>query len=279
MQQITVDVPENFNIFLYGDDHEGTLARHNDGWNTMADMINEDYDGFPNFAVDHGDIIEAIMVDDPRYDAKTSKEGSILDQLYQAQRNRDSFKDKLITILDGNHPRKLQKFGELTEKLCTDLGVQYGTYSAVIKYKCNGKVIFKHHCHHGFGTIRSIAHPAVRRNTNKKISLMNKFASKFGDCVLNSMGHTHQLIILEPEKSLYLTAGHKVRQNYTGSEHTASYIDPNMRWYVNTGSFYKTFLDGVSTYAEIAGYDPVELGFAIVKVRDKKISDIEKVII
>ena len=36
---------------------------------------------------------------------------------------------------------------------------------------------------------------------------------------------------------------------------------------------------GVSGYAERFGYDPIELGFVIVRVRDKQIVDIDKIVI
>jgi len=35
----------------------------------------------------------------------------------------------------------------------------------------------------------------------------------------------------------------------------------------------------VSGYAEIGGYDPIELGFCIAKIRNRKLVDVEKVIL
>ena len=280
MQYIIKEVPANFNIFLFGDDHEGTEARHDDGWNSMVDMIMNPYDGYKNFAVDHGDIIEAIDRLDKRYDECTTKEGSILKQISNAKRHRVPFCEKIITILDGNHPLKKNPIGEITRTVCEDLKVPFGTYSCVIDYRFKNTTIFKQYAHHGFGSVKSIAYPLTRRLTNKRISVMYKASSKFGDCVLSSMGHTHQLIIVKPERALYLkTVKGKLVQEYTKIEMMGDYLNPDMRYYVNTGSFHKTYVEGVSTYAERAGYDPVDLGFAIVKVRDKKIADIEKVII
>jgi len=60
-----------------------------------------------------------------------------------------------------------------------------------------------------------------------------------------------------------------------------SFIHPDLRWYVNTGSFYKLYADGknVSGYAERAGYDPNELGYVVVRVKDGIINDVERVVI
>ena len=55
------------------------------------------------------------------------------------------------------------------------------------------------------------------------------------------------------------------------------YIHPDHRWYVSAGSFLKLYEEGVSGYAEIGEYDPVELGFAIARVRNQKIVWVDKV--
>lgn len=48
---------------------------------------------------------------------------------------------------------------------------------------------------------------------------------------------------------------------------------------MNTGSFLKLFGQDVSGYGEIAGYDPVELGYVVVEVRDRQIHTVRKVTI
>ena len=41
---------------------------HADGWDQMVDMVRTPYDGAShNIVVDHGDAIEAIKTDDPRF--------------------------------------------------------------------------------------------------------------------------------------------------------------------------------------------------------------------
>ena len=134
--------------------------------------------------------------------------------------------------------------------------------------------------HHGFGSINSSADDPVRREANMLLSLKRKFRDKAGDCLINASGHTHKLLIKPPITRLYINYEKgKAKQHYTSAEQTQSYIPEDLRWYVNTGCFYKLYHEGVSGYAERAGYNPLELGFAIVRVENGIVKDIEKHII
>ena len=125
-----------------------------------------------------------------------------------------------------------------------------------------------------------MAYPYSRRKANRELSLKSKFTEKFGDCLLNSMGHTHQLIVVRPIPQPYMaTVDNGLKMKYTKPTKTDGFIDPDHRWYVNTGSFYRAYKDGVSSYVEKAGYNPVELGFAVVRVRGGNIEDIDKIIV
>jgi hypothetical protein len=73
--------------------------------------------------------------------------------------------------------------------------------------------------------------------------------------------------------------GKNLLSKYTGPRKTGGYIHPDYRHYLCCGSFHRTYGDGYSTYAEHAGYDPVELGFFVVRVRDRKIEGIDKITI
>jgi hypothetical protein len=248
-------------------------------------MMHSDYDGCKNnYGIDHGDIIEGICVDDPRYDGLTT-EANVYQQMQQAMRNRARIADKLLVIMEGNHPLKLWRFfgpskPGLTETVCKDIGVNYGTWSCVLEYKTlNGKGLhFRHFATHGAGTFRSVADDPKRRYANIKLSLKKKLKGKVGDCLLMSCGHAHTMIYCEPEPELYMqTTGNKLKGKYTGPKKVDGYIHPDYRHYLCCGSFYKIYAYGHSGYAEIAGYDPVQLGFWITKVRDRKIVGIDPV--
>ena len=297
MQIIRKIVPNNFNLFLIGDQHIGSILSSSKLWIKMIHMVNSEVDGINprnNFVVDHGDMLEAIDVQDKRFDISTVggedengnpvrdlRMAQILNQAQKAVLDRQDIRKNLITILKGNHEQKLLRHGNyVKDYVCERLGIEYGTYSCVIEYvDRKDRLLFKHYAHHGFGSIKSIAHPSKRRHANRKISLMQKFDAKFGDCLLSSMGHTHQLIICDPEPVLYMeTKDGKIEQRYTKPSKTTGYIEPNHRWIVNTGSFLKTFGIGFDGYGERAGYDPIELGFILVKIRERKIDKVEKVV-
>jgi len=280
MRLIRKTLPLNHNLFLFGDDHEGMSNRHDEGWTMLVKMMKSKYEGCKeNFGVDHGDIIEAIPCTDPRYD-RSSEKSNYLNQIDQAIENRELIRAKLVCILDGNHPYKYVEFGNSTDKVCEKLGVPYGTHMTHITYETTkGNVMYRHYAYHGWRTMRSGADDPIRRDANLKLSLKRQLKDKFADCALMTLGHTHKLVIVEPTKSLYLTGGDDIKQHYTGSHQADSYIHPDHRWYVNTGSFMKLYGHGYSTYAERFGYDPMELGFAIVRVRDGIIQGIDKIVL
>ena len=70
MRLLQTVLPDNFNLYLFGDAHRGTIAHHEDGFKEMVQTILDDPIGY---AIDHGDMIEAITVDDKRYDPDTCK--------------------------------------------------------------------------------------------------------------------------------------------------------------------------------------------------------------
>jgi hypothetical protein len=282
MEILSYNLPLDWNLFLFGDDHEGAALRHVHGWEQLVDMMHSDYDGLPpsrNRGLHHGDILEAIQTDDKRYESHETKEPLTLAQIYQSIRNLDPIKAQMLCLLDGNHPQKLHKFGGISAHIAKELAIPYGTWAAKLIYKdSKDNVQFKHFATHGSGSISSVADDPQRRKTNYRLSLKRKLKNKFGDTVLNSMGHTHKIIICEPTRDLFITdEDNEHRQYYTGPPAIPTgYIHPDFRWYVNTGAFLKLYGDGFSSYAERAGYDPIELGFCVAKIRKGQIVGIDK---
>lgn len=92
--------------------------------------------------------------------------------------------------------------------------------------------------------------------------------------------NTHKLLVVEPAPKLLIEDdGTKLRSRYLpaplGSE---SYIEPDSRWYCNTGSYLKSQMLGHDSYAEMAGYDPIELGHIEVDIEDRKIARVRRVV-
>jgi len=288
MRIIEKKVQSDFNLFQFGDVHTGSIMSHSEGWEMLVDMMCSPYDGLPatrNYGVDHGDMIEGITVDDPRFDGTTTQ-GNVLHEKDVAVEMRKQIKDRLIVALDGNHPRKLWRWSGvagrgLSQIICEDAGIEYGTWSCIIVYKdSKDRLMFKQYATHGKKMISSTADDPKRRITNMELILKRHLKFKMGDCALMTKGHTHKLLCCRPASELYMVDdGGTLKQRYTESNHTDEYIHPDHRWYLNTGSFYKLYGDGFSGYAEIAEYDPLELGFWVVKVRDRKIHDVDKVVL
>lgn len=286
MQLITVQQPDNFNHFFFGDAHECNPLSSNGGWEQLVDMLHSPYDGCKNNTCsDGGDMIDAITVDDKRFDPRyaTDKQGKPLPlplrQAKMAVERRRPIAKLLQWILDGNHEYALRRFGDITQSVCEELGVTYGTYSVKATFlDKKGNLMFKAYDTHGRKGISSAADDPLRRETNMRLTLKRHLKFKAGDCAVMVKHHTHKLLVCKPESELYLT-DHEgaITQNYTGWGQAESYIHPDLRWYGNAGSFLKLFGDGISGYAELAEYDPVELGFLVLKVRDRKIVSLDKV--
>jgi hypothetical protein len=284
MKRVEFTLPDNANIFLIGDRHKGSSFSSDSDWLKTVDMIKAPYDGVKtNFVVDHGDCIEGIAIDDPRYDPLEHKD-SVLKQMEDCSKEYSVIADNMILMLDGNHPttKALKRFGEVTRKICNDAGIRFGTWSSHISYMDKkGNLMFKHFCTHGRKSITSSLSDPHRRRSALEHSLRNTLRAKWGDCKLMSRGHTHKIITSAPERDLYLYMNGEIRQGYKmDSSYNDMYIPPSLRYYASTGSFFKLYgEDGSVSYAEEADYDPIELGFVVAKVRDKQLVGLDEVIL
>lgn len=275
MNILRFTVHDNFDLVLFGDDQEGNVLKHRDGYQETIEYILEKKN---RFALHMGDEMEGFWIDDPRYTVETithdplSQQRSVLSELQPL-----ADEGRLISILYGNHTHKLlPKIGNITKDTCEKLGVPYLGFATVIEFADHLGVQWKGFFMHGRRTIRSIADDPIRRAANEKLQLKQSLKNKMGDCILQAMGHSHRLIISPPERNLYLTTDNDdIKQHYTGHI-GAKYIHPDSRWYINTGSYLRTFGMGVTSYSELGGYDPIELGCAVVHIRDRQIVDATK---
>lgn len=271
-------VPNDFDLVLFGDTHEGTILRDKVGVQKCIDFIASSK--LPCYAIHMGDAIEAIKPDDPRYDPKLCTNKVPLEQADEIVSQLKPIRKNLVTMLLGNHEMKLHLFGNITEYICRELEVPYGTYSSKVTFEFNDGEYFKIFCHHGFGSVNSHAQSPLQRRTNMQLSLKRKLMFKSADVKIEAMGHTHKLLICPPIGELFLTSDRdRFYQGYTDQVSNGKYIHPDNRWYLNTGSFLKLYQEGVSGYADIAGYDPIELGYLVVEIRDRVIRTVNKHIV
>ena len=274
-------LPPDHDLILASDFHEGTILQKVRALFEMRDKVLRDKNTFLAFG---GDAVEAITVDDKRYSLETDKKETPLKQYRNIQEFFRPIASKTLFILQGNHDWVLARtVGDyLAEVLCPDLKIPYGTATCkwAIKDK-KGRRLYKLFYTHGARNISSVADDPIRREANMLLQLKRKLAAKAGDCEVMAMAHTHKLMIAPPMSSLYLhDDGGKIRSAYTGiGTGSGQYLHPDHRFYVNTGSFLKLYGEHVSGYGERAGYDPVELGYAVLECRDGKIKTIRKEVV
>lgn len=286
MKLFTQQMPTSFNLFLFGDTHVGTILFDREAFGQFLETVTQPFEGIKachNYLVDHGDAIEAIAIDDKRYDSRlvTDPRGSPFEQAADYINLLRPVRKQIVCRLKGNHEHTLLKFGNLAEYISKELGVPYGTYTSKITYTDHtGGLIFKHHAMHGKKAIRSNADDPKRRRTNMELILKRQLRHKAGDALLMSKAHTHRLLVCEPNSELYLTDnGAKVEQNYTHSHRAAGYIHPDHRWYASTGSFYKIYADDEDGYAERAEYDPLENGYVCCLIRNRQLEKVIPVVL
>jgi predicted phosphodiesterase len=271
-------MPAKYEIALAGDTHEGTVLQSRDGIEALKDWVQEKKH---RYMIHMGDEIEAIATDDPRYSLDCTSEPVPMVQAQNVIQDFYPIRKKILCWLAGNHPLKLIRFGNLTKYICDELNVHYGTWSSKLIFSDLEGVQFKIFVTHGMrGNLASNAKDSIQRLANLRASLKVKLQRKSGDCSLMACGHFHQLLIVEPSGELYLhDDGMRIKQGYLQTATGEGYINPDSRWYACTGSFYKLYAQGMSSYSEIAGYDPTEIGFVIATVEERRIVNVRKVVV
>lgn len=281
MQLLKKILPPTHRLILTSDWHLGSVLFSDHAVCDIVDRVKNE----PNtYIAIGGDLIEAICVDDKRFDIATNKRAAPLEQAKAIIELLMPIKEKILFILCGNHEYALHRYGDIIKDIiCEQLGVDYGTYSCKCLIRMEDVLgiepsFYKLFYTHGARSLTSTADDPIRRLANMQLSLKRMLMHKAADCEIMAMGHTHKLLVAEPAASLYLVDdGHKIQQCYTGPG-DEEYIHPDHRWYCNTGSMMRLYAPGlgVSGYAERFGFDPVELGYCEVVVEAGQIARVEK---
>lgn len=287
MELFTKVFPSNCNIFLAGDTHEGSTLQHEKGIERLIHALQSKYaDVSANYLIFMGDDIEGHQVDHKYYHSETHEpEKTPILQGRAIAKKFMPVRDKILYWHYGNHPLLVHKAGNVTrDVVCRELRVPYGTWSAKLTLNNKkGSTMFKMFTTHGFKSINSAAGGPIRRQSNMKIALKRILQHKAGDALLMACGHIHRLLKVRPhEENLYLIDdGEEISEYFAqpGKDNDSRIVHPDARWYVCTGSFYKLYRRGIDSYAEIKGYDPIQLGYAVVRVRDQQIQDVDEVFV
>ena len=242
------------------------------------DKLREDIETIENdphsFWLGGGDYCEFIGHTDKRFDPDSVAEWvSVKDLGRLGERGirhcRELFwpiRHKCLGLLMGNHEKYYELHTEhegLHSWLCTELGVSNLRYSSLFDVvfirnpraktprllqgpvKRNGfsKVAFRIFCHHGAGFAQT---PGGK--LNKLIQFMQSFDADVYFC-----GHVHDKV--------------GRREPTIGGNPACDKLVAHERLGIISGSYLKTYAQGVTTYGEQRGYRPVSLGAAWVKIR------------
>jgi len=276
LRLLTKELPKTHKIALISDVHIGSRLAHVKG------LVNE-LQSLPKntYIALGGDLIEAITIKDKRYSPEVSDFNMPLDEAREAIAILKPFKNRILYTLAGNHENLVYKqgYGNLARFIADELGVEYGTYTTKLTVKNKGRLLYKVFHTHGHKGIGSTSEDPHRAEANMQFQLKKHLYKKAGDCLIMVKGHTHKLIIREPMAELVLyDDGQKIRQTYRRNPGNHRYIPEDLRWYVNTGSWLKSYDTTLheSGYAEEAEYDPIEIGYAVIECIDGVVTGVKK---
>jgi len=290
MRILKFQLPASHELVLAGDLHDGSLFSFEDGFLECREYVLSQSNRRLWLM---GDMQEAIIIDDPRYDIASHQSLPYQSKNHVVDMLRPLGKQLLGGVI-GNHEWKLRRFANLWLEICNELStdthrIEYGTMSAVLEIWSLSDppdLMYKVFVHHGsFLTLRSQAKDFEQQQGNIKATFKRRMAPLMSDCLVMAAGHTHRLMVVPPTERLYLySANDKLQQGYLTQGNNGEYINPDQRWYVNTGSFYKLYAareghDGIphSGYAEQRGYEPMEIGFASLVCHDHKLREIKAI--
>ena len=292
-----VVLPMTHKIFLISDTHTGVKLQHKEGIKKMIKRVKAE----PHNYVCHlGDVIEGIEVTDKRFCHESTDPVNALPVKQYAAAADDFFdiRDRWIITLFGNHDRTMKNTGNLLQSIfCKEMDEgfdrdTYGTYSCYLSIKDKtGKMMYKMYLAHGNKSLNNNNPDPGMKLANQQKRLKDHLWKPSKDCFIAACGHNHQLLIRPPFPELVVyDDGEDIQHTYTKPRQVCMIDEdgdiiphhPDLKWYVSTGSFYKLYgnpKDQYSGYNEKAGYEPNELGYAVVHVKDGVVKDIEKVVI
>jgi len=299
MEIIQHKIPMDCILYDTGDYHYGAFNCHKDLLNEMVASVQKRNSpkkwgrkaGPKAFIINKGDNCDSISPDDKRYShMSVDWQAKLLTVQQQADAVVDLLtpvKDSVLSIGEGNHEAKFWNTFRVGSYVADRLGCPFGGYTYVIQFANNkGEPLFKTFHSHGSGKLPKGAKDPIQREANRKAHLRRKLeATGISDCIYMSMGHTHQLVVVEPtiegEVLLTTTDDNRIKQHTRpAANQSAIYIPPEKRWYANTGGFLKLYSppgSGVFGYAEVLMLEPTRLGWIEVEVQGGEIVEVRKV--
>lgn len=288
MELIYREMPLDYEFFDTSDTHYGPLNCHREAFLEIVNMVAKKKN---RFLIHKGDGIDSITPNDKRFSVVSTE---IRNGWRTPQDHADlliadlmPIRKKILCYLIGNHEYDLINTFNAGTYITNQLQVPFGGVICKFGASFKGRVQHKFLLWHGRGSLPKGAKDPIQREANRKAALKRKLeALKHSDCVYQSMGHAHQLIVVQPtvDQELMLTDdGDRLNQSYRYScEQNAPYIPPECRWYGCSGSFLKLYSEpgiGAIGYGEMHGYEPAEIGCLKGTVQGGKLVNVEKVLL
>lgn len=237
-KEISLKKSKEVEICPFGDTHLGSKGFRKDKFKRFLEWAKSKDNVY---LIGMGDLIDCIIPKDDRFSADEDEPYKVIDDLKDEMEDMlRPVKDKIICLLMGNHEYHMFQdgYGCPVKKICKNLGIKYGGFSAYIKLK----VVPKTHqksliiwAHHGWFS--------GRKRGSKVNALEDNLA--FYDANVYLTGHSHDL-----------WATRKSRIYWGGSKDVI---------FANTGSFLETANLGSTSYSERANLPPQKLG--VIKIK------------
>jgi hypothetical protein len=278
-------------IFQIGDSHLGTAAHLKNKHDEAIYLIKNEK---KSLWVHTGDAAEAIMVDDPRYEHDQHTTPVADRQVDDIVATFTPIAKQLLAFCMGNHEKKVRAMN-MTFAICKGLKRvdAYGAWTSIINFydKSNQRqwtALWTHGPNRK--ALNSTAGDAGQQIANNE-AMLKKMLAPLHNAHYAGCGHFHRLTLRQPAKQLYLTTEkNHLKEAYTQPP-IAGFIHPDLRWFGCNGAFLKLYAmceeyqnDSLAniepiTYAEQAGYAPVEVGLIKLNIRNYRLESCEKILL
>ena len=276
-------------IFQIGDTHEGTVAQARSKIDEAIYIIKHEK---KSLWVHTGDAAESIMVDDPRYSQDQHERPTTDIQEEAVIETFLPIAKQLLVFNIGNHELKIRS-RNMIFAICRGLKRvdAYGAWTAIVNFHDKaGQQVWNAFWFHGPNkkSLNSTAGDAGQQIANIE-AMLKKHLAPLHNAHYMGCGHFHKLVLRKPSEVLYLTTEDKHLDKEYTKQPESGYIHPDLRWYGCNGGFLKQYLMGEDypntdlktlepvTYAETAGYHPVEMGIIKLNIRNYRLRDCEKI--
>ena len=267
-------------IYNTGDWHVGSKAFHEDAARELVARV-KDEGAFLTFG---GDALEGKTINSPHFnpDGLRANQLNIQSQAKHFADLMEPIADRILLMQMGNHELYLFKDFDVVAYICERLDIMdsFGDYQTWVNI--NNSLTL--HFWHGRPSMPRGAKDPIQREANQKAWLKNKLYGLAGSAQAQYMGHTHHCMVVPPiEQYALLDSGENVRGRFFKEQvrdiKGDTWVPPDARWYVNTGTLRRGGGFDCTDYSEIAGYVPPVIACTKTTVENNQVVNIEKVIL